>query len=788
VLEPAGVTFTGHRAADEQASEFLASTDAWFRPVQVRTGPDGALWIVDMYRFVIEHPRWISPDRLATLDVRAGHDRGRIYRVYPEGQAPRPVPRLDALTTPELASALESPNGTLRDNVQRLLVHRADRAAVPVLRTIAAQSPRPESRAQALGALEGLGALDPSAVATALRDPSAAVRRQAVRLTEPWLGRDPALSRAVVALADDPEIRVRYQAALSLGQWDAPEAGRALGAIAARDGGDLWMRAAVLSSSAKHAATVLEAVIDGAKDRDSLPELVEPLIATISAVQDGPSITRALDAIRRGRADDAPAAPWQLGATAELLDAVRGGPVAEHPAVRRMIGEARALVREARTAPALRATAVRLLGRVASQVDDDRATLTALLEPSEPVEVELAAVRALARLGDRAASQALVARWARLGPVVRSAALDALLARPASTRALIDALERGRLAPAEIDATHRQALLTAGDARDRERAARVFGHLAIGPRQAVLDAYASARSATGDPDRGKAVFTRVCATCHRLGGVGHEIGPDLAALTDTTPDALMTAVLDPNREVDARYASYTAALKDGRVVTGLIASETASAITLKRQEGQADVILRADLEELTTGGKSLMPEGLENDLKPADLADLMAFVARGTDRPKTFAGNRPRPVEPSADGSIRLPASAAEIYGPSLVYESTNGNLGNWQSVDDHAVWTFRVEQPGTYTVSIEWACADESAGNTFEIRVGKNAIGGVVGGTGAGTWSNYRSIFVQEMVLTPGTRRLDFRPAGPVKGALLDLRSVTLTPRSESVFKKANR
>src|SRR4051794_25068386 len=112
VLTPDGVTFAGHRAPEERASEFLASTDNWFRPVQVRTGPDGALWVVDMYRFVIEHPRWISPEPLASLDVRAGADKGRISRISPEVAPPRPVPLLDRLATPDLARALDSPNGT----------------------------------------------------------------------------------------------------------------------------------------------------------------------------------------------------------------------------------------------------------------------------------------------------------------------------------------------------------------------------------------------------------------------------------------------------------------------------------------------------------------------------------------------------------------------------------------------------------------------------------------------------------------------------------------------------
>src|SRR5437762_9474210 len=110
-IKPIGCSFVGFRADDEQKSEFLASTDPWFRPVQARTGPDGCLYVVDMYRFVIEHPRWIPPDDVAKLDVRAGSDLGRIYRVRPRDRAPRPVPRLDTLDADGLVAALDSPNG-----------------------------------------------------------------------------------------------------------------------------------------------------------------------------------------------------------------------------------------------------------------------------------------------------------------------------------------------------------------------------------------------------------------------------------------------------------------------------------------------------------------------------------------------------------------------------------------------------------------------------------------------------------------------------------------------------
>ena len=110
VLEPSGVVFRGRRAARERHSEFLGSLDPWFRPTSSRTGPDGALWVVDMCRIVIEHPEFIDDELEATLDLREGHELGRIWRIHPTGKAPRPIPRLDRLDTPGLVAALDTPN------------------------------------------------------------------------------------------------------------------------------------------------------------------------------------------------------------------------------------------------------------------------------------------------------------------------------------------------------------------------------------------------------------------------------------------------------------------------------------------------------------------------------------------------------------------------------------------------------------------------------------------------------------------------------------------------------
>jgi putative heme-binding domain-containing protein len=130
----------------------------------------------------------------------------------------------------------------------------------------------------------------------------------------------------------------------------------------------------------------------------------------------------------------------------------------------------------------------------------------------------------------------------------------------------------------------------------------------------------------GDSSRGLQIFSKTCATCHQLGGVGHAVGPDLASVGDKSPAGLLTAVLDPNRSVEARYINYVAVTKNGLTMTGVLASETGNSITLLAAEGKQQVILRTDLEGLISSNKSAMPEGLEKDLQPQDLADLIAFI------------------------------------------------------------------------------------------------------------------------------------------------------------------
>jgi putative membrane-bound dehydrogenase-like protein len=821
-LSPRGSTFSGRRADSERASEFLASTDNWFRPVQVRTGPDGALWVIDMYRFVIEHPRWIPAEDLARLDVRAGHDLGRIYRVRAAAAPRTALPRLDRLDARGLAAALDTANGTVRDLAGQMLVWGKHESAGPALRKIAGASKHPEARLQALCVLDGLGKLTPEVVQKALADTDAGVRRHAVRLAEPLLAKQPALGEAVVKLVDDSDAQVRLQVAFTLGEWRDTRASRALAKLARQQGHDPALASALLSSlHAGNVAEVTPAVLSAESSPTQLPnrlspydplvrmagpadgDLVRRLVGLAVILAKRKTLPRGVDRVftpERWPPHYRPSAGlrvppyevWQFVALGGLLEALqqRGDSPADltdakaRDSIRRMLAEARRLAATDVKADdfggvfhssLLRLAAFRVLGCDPASRDADLRVLARLLAPQQPAEVQSAALAVLGRIPGHAVADTLLAGWKGHTPALRGQILALLLSRDAWLRRLLTALEKKEVRPGHLDAARRQRLLGHRDETVRKRAAKVFNSPTSADRQKVLRDHADVAAMKGDSGRGKAVFTRACASCHLLEGVGHAVGPDLSALANRTAAYLLMEILDPNRNVDTRYLQYTAVTKRGRSFTGILAAETATSITLREQEGRQHVLLRADLEQLTSTGKSLMPEGLEKDLTKQDLADLIAYLSAPRRAPKRFAGNNPVTLR-VAGGACALLATSAAIYGNEIVFEQPFQNVGCWHGGDDHVVWTVEVEKESTFDVWLDWSCASAVAGNTWVLEGGKGPLRGKVAGTGG--WDRYQMHKVGTLTLpAAGTHRLTFRPDGPVRGALLDLRGVHLLP-----------
>ena len=254
------------------------------------------------------------------------------------------------------------------------------------------------------------------------------------------------------------------------------------------------------------------------------------------------------------------------------------------------------------------------------------------------------------------------------------------------------------------------------------------------------------------------------------------VGPDLAALTDRSPQALMTAMLDPNRAVEAKFLEFTAFTTDGRQSAGILTRETTTDLTLSAPEGKQFVILRKDIELLRSTGKSLMPVGLEKDISHQDFADLIGYLRSQGPPPKSFPGNTPLLVHPNEkDQVLELTAKNCRIYGPAIQFEQTYANLGFWRGAEDRAEWTFQLPAAGKYQVWLDFACDQATAGNRFQLGYAGGTLKGTIPSTG--TWDNYQQKMIGTISLSAGTNDLAFHADGEPGGFLVDLRAIKLIP-----------
>jgi putative heme-binding domain-containing protein len=278
--------------------------------------------------------------------------------------------------------------------------------------------------------------------------------------------------------------------------------------------------------------------------------------------------------------------------------------------------------------------------------------------------------------------------------------------------------------------------------------------------------------------QGKQVFAKHCASCHQLEDKGTNIGPDLTAISDKSMPAMLTAILDPNRAVEEKYLDYNVLTTSGQIQHGILVNESATAISIATPEGKTVSILRNQLEQLKATGKSLMPEGLEQVLSPQDVTDVVGYVQSISVPRKQFPGNVPQLAPVRNDGSIRLFAIHAEIYGPTIVLEERYHNLGFWSDHSDRAVWTIDAPSAGEYELHLDYACAPQRARNRFQIRVDGQVLGGEVDSTES--WDHYRGKKVGILKLPDEPVQLTIQSEGSITGFLMDLRTIILLPKAE--------
>jgi putative membrane-bound dehydrogenase-like protein len=629
VVEPHGLGLKARRA--EAGAEFLASSDIWFRPVQFANGPDGALYVVDMYRELIEGAAFLPPQVLKHIDVSRGVDRGRIYRIVPENFKRRPAPRLGQATTAELVALLEHANGWHRDTAARLLYQRQDRSAVEPLKKLATNSRFSLGRVHARYALAGLNALDAALVLQGLDDADPRVREHALRLAEGFEGA-PAVREKLERMTDDPDVRVRYQLAFSLGSVQGAIPSEALARLARRDASDAWFRLAILSSVNGRRGEVFRLLLADKDFRSSSGGrvLLGELAAEVGAANRANELAvlvKALDALPREAESLAQnlvrnLVSKQPPAGRARLSGVLGGKAGDILAG--LIRDARVTAVDNKRAVKDRVAAVRTLQL--ARFADTEPLFTDLLKSREPAAVQAAALETMGAFDRPEIAGIVLKAWPGMSPQVRATAAETLFSRPAWISTFLDAVATNKVGRGDVDPARLKLLQAHPDAAIRDRAAKWLAQTKLAGRAEVLAAYQKALKLKGDKVAGKAIFAKNCAACHQLEGVGTSVGADLSAIRNRGVDAVLLNILDPNREVLPQFLSYVLVTDSGRTITGMIAAESATSITLRRPDGTTETILRIHIEELRSTGVSFMPEGLEKQIDVQGMADLLAYL------------------------------------------------------------------------------------------------------------------------------------------------------------------
>jgi putative membrane-bound dehydrogenase-like protein len=630
-LIPDGVTYRGERIDDK--SELVASSDNWFRPVQMCLGPDGAIYVADMYREVIEHPQSLPPEIKRQLDLTSGNDRGRIYRLAPAAYKYVPPTPLAGATTAELVHELEHPNQWRRTTAARLLYERQDKSAAPLLAEQMAATTNPVARVSLLYALDGQGELEDTHLLVALADAHPQVRRHALRLAESRLDASPALFDAALQLTTDPELIVRFRLALSMG---ASADRRVAGTLArlAQTNTDRDVIAATLVSAHSCAGAYLKRVVMDSAWRSSPTGklVVGALISQIKQQKQPEDIAELVQLLDSKSIDDlnSPAVATTIAVGAIEEESIVNTSLARawRQALALALPLARQVLGDAKTSPAERVTAVKLLAL--ADLGDSKEALIANLAAAQNNQLAGAIVATLAQRKSPHVAEIMLAAWSKLDRELQESAADLLCTRSEWACELLEACEAKQLNFTDLPTTCATALCNFPEEQVRQRARELRGQADPVDRQIAFKDYREVLGRQGDKQKGSILFAEHCAVCHQVEGKGYAIGPSLTSMASRGGESLLYNILAPNAEIDPRYAAVTIVTVDGRVLTGIVAAESGHSLTLKGAKGELSTVLRVDIDELLNSGASLMPEGFEKSLTKAAMADLLAYLQAST--------------------------------------------------------------------------------------------------------------------------------------------------------------
>ncbi|MEI6235230.1 MAG: PVC-type heme-binding CxxCH protein [Planctomycetota bacterium] len=675
ILERNGADFI----ARNTPNNLVASDDEWTAPISAEVGPDGNVWVIDWYNYIIQHnptPHGFKNGRGNAYDTPLrDKSHGRIYRIVYKGGKTNPQPKLDPKDPATLLAALKNDNMFWRTTAQRLLVERGNTDVVPELikltqdQTIDGAGLTP-CAIHALWTMQGLGALDgknadaTAAAIAALKHPSASVRRNALHV----IPRTEAALNAVLAAGSikDQDAQVRLAAFLALAEM--PQS--AVAATALLDAlndtvntGDSWIPDAITSAAAAHDVPFLKGMMEkkfaASPEKKTLdlvariaehysrakPETVATLISSLGGanakIQESVLAGMAKGWPKDGKIKVDEAFEKSL---AQLMTQASSGSKGFLSTLSSRWGSVEMEKHSAEIAKSLLeklqtgkdsdaeriATAEQLIGLRKTDAQSVR-DLFALITPRSSPEFNVGILEAIRQSDAVEGGEILAGGLKSLPPSALGTTISILMEKTNWTPALITALESGKAQMSDLSLDQKQALVAHPNKDLASRAKKLLasgGGMPDVDRQKVIDEYAPKALLKGDVAKGKELFKTNCLKCHTHNGEGGKIGPDLSGMATKPKAELIVDILDPSRSVEGNFRLYKVSTTEGQVFNGLLSSESKTTVELLDAEGKTHPIQREDIKKMETSNKSLMPEGFEKQIPAEGFADLLEFLTQ----------------------------------------------------------------------------------------------------------------------------------------------------------------
>lgn len=637
-IEPVGSTF---RTKD--LFRPLKTSDPWFRPVGIKVGPDGAVYVADWYEKHITHRKHYQ----GMIDRASG----RIYRLQARGAEPLAPFDLSRKTSLELVETLRHPNKWFRQTALRLLGDRRDESIIPRLRELVAHE-KDQFALECLWALNLSGGLDEATALKTLRHADPYVRLWTVRLLCDKREVSPAVAEALAEMAaSEPNVEARSQLACSARRLPAKDCLAIVRGLLRHeeDAGDphipllLWW--AIESKCADDADAVVAMFGDEQLWNEPLAtqHILKRLMrrfAQAGARSDLLVCARLFDLSREyGHADllmqgfeTAVKGRSLAGLPSELVAALAragGGSLALR--VRQGSADAAREAIEAltdeKTPSDRRQKLARTLGEVAAP--EAVPALLEIIRESDDAALLKTALAALGSYEDPQIAAVVVERYATLPAAARGAAEALLAGRATWARELLKAIDAGKISANDVSVAAVQKIRLLPDSEIAALAAKHWsGQIASAARlqEEIARCVKLLRAGHGDPYAGKKLFNQTCAKCHTLFTEGGQVGPDLTSYQRGNIKNMLANIINPSVEIREGYENHVAITDDGRVVTGLLVDKDPRVVILRGPEGQDIVLERSRLDEFISQRRSLMPDGLLKDLTDQQIRDLFAYL------------------------------------------------------------------------------------------------------------------------------------------------------------------